>query len=163
MKHYTSDFFGKIDLNDEVEDYDAKLNHENRVVELDLNIYLEGKPSVEQLSEIGDFLKNIKKYETEIKDFFEADFNNGGMSKEFIEEHLEEDYQEELAYLIDENDKEKTPAEQLLSKIYLRRVGFYPNDYRFAIFDFYVNHEVSDQILVGIVENDKSYSLTWES
>lgn len=163
MKQYTSSFFGKVDLNSDTEDYDAKLNYENRVIELDLNICLEEKPNVEQLSEIDDFLKKLREQEVKIRAFIDADFKNKGETKDYIEEHLEEDYQEELAYLIDENDKKKTAAEQLLSKIYLHRVGFYPNHVQFAVFDFYVDHEVSDQILVVTIENDKSYSIAWES
>ena len=61
------------------------------------------------------------------------------------------------------NNKTDTIEEQLLSKVYIRRIGFYPNDNRFAILDFHVNDEISDQILVVIIENNMSYDITWES
>jgi len=163
MEIYTSKFFGKIDLSLDENCYDAEFKYGNRVIELDLNIYPEDKPGIEQLVKIDTYLKNLEENEKELRKLIEADFKNDGMSKEYFEYHAEEFDEEELEPLIDRTNKEKTIEEQLLSKVYIQRIGFYPNDNRFAILDFYVNDEISDQILVLIVENDMNYNITWES
>ena len=90
-------------------------------------------------------------------------FNNSGISREYIEYHTEEFDEQEIKLTLNEINKEKTIEEQLVSKIYIQRIGFYLNDNHFAIFDFYVNDEISDQILVVVIENDMSYNITWES
>jgi hypothetical protein len=124
---------------------------------------MEEKPTVEQLVAIDNFLNNLERHERTIRSFIDSDFINGGVAKEYIEDAIEEDEDNQLTLLINKENKEKTIEEQLLTKIYIQRIGFYPNDNQYAIFDFYLNHEISNQILVVIIENDKSYSITWES
>lgn len=163
MNIYTSKFFGDIDLDADENCYDNELEFKNRIIELDLNIYPEDKPKVQQLVKIDDYLNNLSKHEKEIRQFIKSDFKTEGMSKEYIEYHVEEFDDNELKPLIDINNDRDTIEEQLLSKVYIRRIGFYPNDNRFAILDFHVNDKISDQILVIIVENDMGHDITWES
>ena len=163
MKKYKSDFFGEIDLEKDEDYYDVEYKYENRIIELDLNIYLEEKPRIEQLIQIDNIIKNLSSLEKEIRKFIDSDFEADGISKEYVEFYTDEFEEYELDSLVDKENKEKTIEEQLLSKIYIRRIGFYPNDNQFAVFDFHVNHEISDQILVVIIENDMSYDIRWES
>lgn len=163
MKKYKSDFFGKIDLEKDEDYYDVEFKYENRIIELDLNIYLEEKPRIEQLIQIDNIIKNLNSLEKEIRNFIDSDFKADGISKEYIEFYTDEFEAYELDSLVDKANKEKTIEEQLLTKIYIRRIGFYPNDNQFAVFDFHVNDAISDQILVVIIENDMSYDITWES
>ena len=163
MNKYNSEFFGEINF-EKIEEYiEAELNYENKKIELDLNINKNELPNSIQLQKIDDFIKNIKGSEKEIRMFIDADFRNGGIAKEYFEYYAEEFEAYELDSLVDTANKEKSIEEQLLSKVYIQRIGFYPNDNVFAIFDFHVNHEISDQILVVIVENDMKYGVTWES
>lgn len=163
MSKYKSKYFGEIDLDKDEDCYDVEFKYKNRIVEIDLNIYPEDKPEIQQLVTIENYINNLEKHEKEIRNFFDSDFKNEGISKEYIEHHAEEIEDYELESLIDKENKEKTIEEQLLSKVYIQRIGFYPNDNRFAILDFHLNYETSDQILVLIVENDMSYDITWES
>ncbi|TDT50531.1 uncharacterized protein DUF2004 [Maribacter spongiicola] len=163
MNKYMSNFFGEIDLSSDKKYHYSELNYKNREISIDLNIYIENKPNTEQLSKIDDFLDNLQSHEEELRKFIKSNFNNNGISKEYIEYHTEEFDDEELTPLINMSNKEMSIEEQLLSNIYISRIGFYPNDNRYIVLDFYVNDEISDQILVLIVENDMSYSITWES
>ena len=163
MDRYTSDFFGLIQLNSIEDDYDAEFNYNGRIIELDLNIYKEQIPNIEQLKQIDKFLNELEKYEIEIREFISNDFKKNGISREYIEFYTDsfEDY--ELEKVIDKNHPNETAEEQLIKTVYIQRIGFYPNDNFYAIFDFHVNHEISDQILVIVLENDRSYDITWES
>lgn len=163
VNKYKSEFFGEIDFDKNSDFYSSELKHENRIIELDLNINEHEPPNSEQLQKIDDYLKNLKNSEIEIRKFIDSDFLTGGIAKEYFEYYTEVYEEYELENIIDNDDKEKSIEEQLLSKIYIRRIGFYPNDNIFAVFDFHVNHEISDQILVIVVKNDKKYGITWES
>lgn len=163
INKHKSDFFGEIDFDKNKDYYEAELAYKNRTVELDLNINKQELPNTEQLQNIDAFIKNLKNSEIEIRKYIDSDFLQGGISKEYFEHYTEEYEAYELDNLVEKNNKDKSIEEQLLSKIYIHRVGFYPNENVFAIFDFHVNHEISDQILVVVVENDMKLSITWES
>ncbi len=163
MNKYKSDFFGEIDFEKIKEYYEGKFFYENRKIELDLNMNRRALPTYEQLLKIDDFINNIKDFEKEARQFIDSDFKNGGIAKAYLEYYIEEFETYKLDSLIDKTNKEVSSEKQLLSKIYIQRIGFYPNDNVFAIFDFHVNHTISDQILVVIMENDTGYGITWES
>lgn len=164
MNKYTSPFFGDINLDKVKEDYDAEFKYEDRTIELDINFENKAAAVVkDRLIEIDAFLNKLKKQETEIKAFIALDFKNEGVTKEYIEHHAEELDAAELDTLVDRTNKEQPIEEQLLSKLYLHRVGFYPDNNFSAILDFHITQEFSDEILVVVIENDSSYDITWES
>ncbi len=163
MNKFSSNYFGEIDLGNIEEYYEAELSLENQVIDLDLNFYKKETVGIDQLIKVDQFLNDLKKYEEEIRRFIDRDFEDGGISLKYLESYTDAFEEDELETLIDEESEEKTAEQQLISKLYIRRIGVYPNDNHFAIFDFHVNHKVSDQILVIIVENDMNYYITWES
>ena len=163
MNSYKSIFFGIIELDKDENYIEVEFNHQNRIIEIDLNINIQDKPKPTQLTEIDNFLENLNKYEEEIRKILRSDFDNNGIAKEYIEFHIEDFEDSELEPLIDKNNQEETIAEQLMSRLYIRRIGFYPNDNSHIIFDFHINHEICDEILVVIVKSDMNYRVTWES
>ncbi|MFK8102328.1 MAG: DUF2004 domain-containing protein [Saprospiraceae bacterium] len=162
MNTYTSPFFGEINLDKVKEDYDAEFQYDNRTLAIDINFENKGGAIKDRLTEIDAFLKNLAKYETEISAFINLDFKNEGVTKEYIKHHAEELDAAELDALVDRGNKELSIEEQLLSKLYIHSVGFYPDNNFSAILDCRINHKVSDEILVVVIENDSSYDITWE-
>jgi len=78
---------------------------------------------------------------------------NGNTVK--IEHHLEEVGNDELSLLVNFENKSIELEKQLLDKIQLVRIGFYPDSKDvFAIFDYSIGEEITNYLIV-INTNEK--------
>ena len=177
MTEYLLPPFGQINLTSLNEDYNAKIELDNTEISIDINF---GKTTIEkaEMDNIKNFIEDIARFDKQNKGYIDKDFNdeNGDTIKEYIDFHIAEFEKDELAQLIDYDNKEIAPEKQLLNKLRLERVGLYPDgkydtNY-FAVFDYtfegnvYIDgrRTITDQIIVVKTDNKGNLDhLSWES
>lgn len=163
MDIYHSPTFGNINLDQLENCYEAEVELDGRVVSLDMN-FTSVKTTTPLVRVVDDFLAELPQYVQKARQAMEEDFINDGQTKEHIEFHLDE-IEDEIAVLIENANQTLTKEEQVLSVIYLKRVGFYPEneDNVLAIFDHTISEELSDELIVVGFAKDLSMHITWES
>lgn len=146
-------FFGAITLSN-ARDYEVdniKIN--DNIVSIDIN-FEEDKIHPKTIKSIRNILNNIEAIEKAIKEEIHAKVNQDGMVKEYFEFHAEEIDAQDLKMYLKDTDQNLTTELQLLSKLKLKRLGFFPDATNFfAIFDYRVASELSDDILVVCLNN----------
>lgn len=149
MLTYILPFFGEIQPSDLLENYEIEIDFKGRKIELDLNFENE-KIKISKLERIKKNLENIEKFDLQNQKYLLEDYNDveGENVKFYLEHHLEEVGKEALATLINFENTENIPEKQLLSKLKLIRIGFYPDDEEdFAVFDYSIGTEITNYII----------------
>lgn len=149
----TLPYFGELDLEDDFFEVDIELNEK----ELSISIDFEGEtPKKKQLQEVEQFLKSLLDIDKRAKEAIIADYeNNSGFVYDYIDSFYDSlegsgDYDD----FIDKTDTEKTPDEQLLAQLYVNNIGIYPNGNTYSVFDYIIDDEQTDDILVVYVTGD---------
>ncbi|GAE65417.1 DUF2004 domain-containing protein [Chryseobacterium indologenes] len=150
MTDYTLPHFGKVALQNLEEYYDVNIDFKGNEIQLDLNFE---NPSIDpaKLDKVKNFLENIEKFDKQNKAYITEDYHDqdGDTVKSYLEHHLEEIDREELSALINFNDPNIEPEQQLLTKLELVRVGFYPDsEDTFAILDYSIGQDLTDYLVV---------------
>jgi hypothetical protein len=157
-------FFGELNsysLKDYTE-IDVVIEQEN--IQLDINF--------EDVSIDPDKLIILKRYLEEIQPIIYIakkeiliDFENGEDVKEFLNFHIEELDQDDMDKILKHTDKTLSVEARILSRIKLKRIGFYPyDDNEFAILDFLLDEDISQYILVVKMNSNKTVDhITMES
>lgn len=148
--------FGLIDPAALEEYYDADINFNNTSIQVDLNF---DGPSIEsnRLVMVKQFVDNLRIHDLKNKQHIVNDYNNpnGDTVKFYIEHHLEELGENELAELVDVAAPLAEKEQQLLKKLRLVRVGLYPDHTsQFATFDYSIGKEMTDQLVVIITDEN---------
>ena len=160
--------FGVINFNKLEEYYNLEIDFNKNKLIIDLNFENKTICKVE-VEKINLFLKKIKEFEVQNRNFIEKDFKYGGESSDYINFFLYELEEEEFLNIIDEYSTEDLKV-QVLNKLKLIRVGLYPDgkygaDY-YGVFDYSicVDGEPCNQLLgVKINQNGKLDHITWQS
>ncbi len=158
--------FGPIDTNALDEYYDTEIDYNHIQVQLDLNF--EGKTiDPQRIAVVKEFISNIRIHDINNKKYMEQDYadEDGDTVKFYLEHHLEELGENELAGLIDLSSKSTEHEKQLLKKLQLVRVGIYPDsEQQFAIFDYSIGQEITNYLVVIFTdENGNLDYMTVES
>ena len=149
MKKYTLPYFGELDLSKD--DYyfeaDASINESNFTIDIDFE---DEEPSEEALDRIKQFLLQLPSYLNKVKGYIDQEFSkSSGFVSDYIsffKEAIEENG--DLDEYIDENNSDKSVEEQLLNQLYLLRIGIYSNGGVFAVLDYTIDDEYTDDLLV---------------
>lgn len=155
-------YFKDVDFDS---DYlETTIEFQNREIQLDIN----SDAVLGENSWVKDYEEYISKLETfkaKIDKEIIKDFENEGITKEWIDFHSEE-----LIESIKENgtldncDKSLPIDRQILSALKLRRIGIYPKYEDYAIWDYILDDEISDEILVIVTDKEgEIVDITWES
>lgn len=147
LTDFTLPLFGQLDLSNLDEYYDVAIDFNGTQVTLDLNF---DEHSVEpaQLEAARTIINNLVEQDRKNWKYIEDDFKNGETVRRYIQHHLEGS-EEELTGLVDFEDRSTDPAIQLLQKLRLKRVGFYPEDEQnYVIFDYSIAPDLTDYLLV---------------
>ena len=115
-------------------------------------------------AELEGYLSNLLKYKTEIDKFILKDYEDGGTTNEYVRWHLDE--WEAIDDLLPNADSTKTKEEQFLSLLIQRveTITFYPGDNHYAVWDYMIDSENSDEIVVVHTDNKgKILDITCES
>ena len=166
MITYTLPHFGKLPIISLKENYEVDIDLKGNEIHLDLNFDLE-YVTTSTLEKVKNFLENLEQFDDLNKIHILNDFNNGndGSVKMYLEHHLAEVDKAELDTIIDFDNTETEPIQQLLAKLKLVRVGIYPkNKENFAIFDYSIGKDITNYLIViNADENGKLDYLTMES
>lgn len=156
-------YFGKID-NKEEDYFEGHTTLDNKDVELDLDFCnYDGDPEGWS-EELENYLSNLLKYKTEIDKAILKDYENGGTTNEYVRWHLDE--WDAIGDLLPNADSTETKEEQFLSLLIQRvaRIFFYPGDNHYAVWDYMIDDENSDEIVVVHTDNKgQILDVTWES
>lgn len=157
-------YFGEITTDSLNGYYQIDINFGQEQLELDLN-FKNDSIHANQLNPLKEYLNDLQVITAIAKTAIADDFENGEDVNEFLTFHLEEVFEEELNSFLSDTDKNLPIKKQLLSKIKLKRIGFYPDsDYSFAVLDFKFDADFSQYILVVNMNDDKTvYNITMES
>ncbi|WP_165828258.1 DUF2004 domain-containing protein [Chryseobacterium phosphatilyticum] len=150
MTKYTLPHFGQISIQNLEEYYDVNIDFKGNEIQLDLN-FENTSIDATQLDKVKNFLENIEKFDTQNKTYIIEDYHDqdGDTVKSYIELHLEEIEQDQLKKLVNFDDSTIRPEQQLLKKLELVRVGFYPDsEDNFAILDYSIGQDLTDYLVV---------------
>ena len=155
-------YFKNVDFNT---DYlETAIEFQNREIQLDINTdAVLGENN--WVKEYEEYISKLEKFKEKIDKEIIEDFENDGITKEWVDYHLEELGEAiEKEGLLKECDKKLSIDRQILSVLKLRRIGIYPEYEDYAIWNFILDDEISDQILVIVTDkNGEIVDITWES
>ncbi|MDU1893053.1 MAG: DUF2004 domain-containing protein [Dysgonomonas sp.] len=151
-------YFGEINLDELEEWYDTELELNGKKVEVSITVSTASKSlDKDDIQKIDDYIENLQSNEENIRFFIQEDFKRKGETKDYIDNQIEEQDKEDITYLIRDADKKLSKEEKLLSALILLRIVFYPEkeDNMFAVFDYTINEELTDDLLaVKLYKND---------
>lgn len=154
-------FFGNIDLNEEY--YETDINLLDKKISLDLNLE-EVLGKKDWILKYDDYVSKLLNYKEKIEKKLNEDFDDWGVTKEWIDWHIEELDKDTIEKLVKDADLNMQLDEKLLTRVNLVRIGFYPGYEDYAIWDFMLDEKISDQILVVVTDNNgEILDITWES
>ena len=155
-------YFKNVDFNS---DYlETTIEFQNREIQLDINTdAVLGENN--WVKEYEEYISKLETFKEKIDKEIIKDFENDGITKEWVDYHSEE-----LMESIEENgtldscDKNLPIDRQILSALKLNRIGIYPKYEDYAVWDYILDDEISDQILVIVTDkNGEIVDITWES
>ena len=74
--------------------------------------------------------------------------------KEFIDFHIEELDKSSLDKILRKTDPNTTLEKRLLSVLTLERVGFYPGENDYAVWDYTIGKNITDLLIVVVTDNN---------
>ncbi|SKA33433.1 Protein of unknown function [Chitinophaga eiseniae] len=123
-------------------------------INLDLNFEY-ARIEVDNAEVLGEWLNSIEQLDMQNRAALQQDFEIGeGETREYFRFYIEELQEERMASLVEGANSDQEKAAILLSKLKLRRVGFYPDGKygttSYAIFDYTTDIDgwSGDQLLV---------------
>ena len=150
MAKYTLPHFGVLDT-DSLEDfYDVDIDLNGTDVQIDLN-FDETSIDVAKMDLIKNFIEKLDVFVKQNEGYIENNYTSDedDTVKTYVEHHLKELDKETLSKLVNFEDATATPAQQLLSKLRLVRVGLYPDtEPQFATFDYSIGNDITDDLVV---------------
>ena len=155
-------YFKNVDFNS---DYlETTIEFQNREIQLDINTdAVLGENT--WVKEYEEYISKLETFKEKIDKEIIKDFENNGITKEWVDFHSEE-----LIESIEENgtldscDKNLPVDRQILSALKLNRIGIYPKYEDYAVWDYILDDEISDEILVIVTDkNGEIVDITWES
>ena len=155
-------YFKNVDFNS---DYlETTIEFQNREIQLDINTdAVLGENN--WVKEYEEYISKLETSKEKIDKEIIKDFENDGVTKEWVDFHSEE-----LIESIEENgtldncDKNLPIDRQILSALKLNRIGIYPEYEDYAVWDYILDDEISDEILVIVTDkNGEIVDITWES
>lgn len=166
MSNYSLPHFGQIDLANLEEYYDADMEFNGEAIELDLNF---GKKTIDaaRMDLVKRMIENLTDFDSKNKKYIDEDFadEHSDTVMTYIDHHLEEIDRDDLAGLIDFDNKSIDLEKQLINALRLVRVGFYPDsEDQFAIFDYSIGRNLTDHhVVIFTDENGELDYMTMES
>lgn len=155
-------YFKNVDFNS---DYlETTIEFQNREIQLDINSdAVLGENN--WVKEYEEYISKLETFKEKIDKEIIKNFENNGLTKEWVNFHLEELGEAiEEEGLLKECNKKLSLDRQVLSIIKLRRIGIYPEYEDYAIWDYILDDEISDEILVIVTDKDgEIVDITWES
>lgn len=156
-------YFGEIDVNSPEEYNEGQVVIDNRQIRLDLNFY-DGVPDHNWVDDYENYIKEMKQHKSVVEAAIRSDYEEDGDVKEYVDFHLEELDSAVIDTVLEGTDTSKTKEERLLSALKLVRIGFYPSEDDYAVWDYTIGRDIADQVVVVNTNNKgKINYVTWEN
>ena len=146
-------YFGEINIKPSGEDIECEAILDRKKICLDLNFF-ESVPEYDWLNEYEDYASNLLQYKKAIDDYIVKDYNSNGKAKEYIDFHVEELDKSSINKILKKTESDTTIEKRLLSVLKLERVGFYPGDDDYAVWDYTIGKNVTDRLIVVVTDNN---------
>jgi len=149
MSTFTLPVIGSFEFQPDADGrFEAALDLRGRRVTLDINVY----ETVTQhlLDSVAGFVANVAGFDQSAREFLGHDFeqNNESSVRLYIEHHLETIDPDELRGSLGGANCQVVDAKLFLSRIYLRRVGLYPdNENSCALFDYTIGERLTQYVI----------------
>lgn len=167
MSQYILPYFKPVELKKPQEYNSTQIEFNNHEVDLDLNFW--GEPiEARRLDIVKNILDNLKDFDKKNLLYIEQDYadQNADTAKTYVDHHLTELSEEELAAVVDFSNSSTTPEKQLINALRLVRVGFYPDEGedQVAVFDYSLGYDVTNYLIVIFInEKGELDHITMES
>lgn len=145
-------YFGEVEINSPEEYIEGKVLIDNRLVKLDLNFY-DGVPKRDWVEEYEEYILHFLQHKKNVETAFMTDYEDGEETKEYVDFHLEELDSSEIDKILENTNTSKSKEERLLSALQLVRVGFYPSGENYAVWDYTIGRDITDQLVVVNTDN----------
>lgn len=156
-------YFGEVEINSPQETTEGTVTIDNRQVELDLNFY-DGVPENDWVPEYENYIKDLRQHKAAVEAAIHADYVEGGDVKEYVDFHLEELDTATVEKVLAGTDGSESKEERLLSALKLVRIGFYPGNENYAVWDYTIGREITDLLVVVNTDSTgKINYVTWEN
>ncbi|WP_158850500.1 DUF2004 domain-containing protein [Algibacter sp. L1A34] len=151
-------FKQEIDIQNLQDEYDTDFEYNGKEINIFLNeMQVADK---EQFTIIKNVLENLPEFDNQNRNFITNDFENkNGNTFEFLSYHLEE-LEDDFEEIIDSNDTEINNLKKLMNFLKITTISFYSD---LVVFDYCLDDEISDQLLVIKMNRQKNLSIDWES
>ena len=151
-------FKQEIDIQNLQDEYDTDFEYNGKEINIFLNeMQVADK---EQFTIIKNVLENLPEFDNQNRNFITNDFENkNGNTFEFLSYHLEE-LEDGFEEIIDSNDTEINNLKKLMNFLKITTISFYSD---LVVFDYCLDDEISDQLLVVSMNRQKNLSIDWES
>jgi Protein of unknown function (DUF2004) len=147
MKTYTLPYFGEIELKPLKDYHYINIEFKGKTISIDLN-FKEETISKEALDMTNSILGRLESFYTKTHERLLNEFKKEGDIDYYIDEVIECMDEDVLEEILSNADKNLDQKEQILSQIYLKRVGIYPNDSNKVILDYTISAKNWDDLIV---------------
>lgn len=156
-------YFGEVEINSPQEYNEGQIVIDNRQIKLDLNFY-DGVPEYDWVAEYENYIKDLEQHKADVEAAIRADYEDGGDVKEYVDFHLEELDASIIDKVLVGTDASKSKEERLLTALKLKRIGFYPGNENYAVWDYIIGREITDLLVVVNTDSTgKINYVTWEN
>lgn len=156
-------YFGEVEISSPQETTEGTVTIDNLQVELNLNFY-DGVPGHDWVEEYENYVKELGEHKAVVEAAIRADYEEGGDVKEYIDFHLEELDAATVEKILAGTDTSESKEERLLSALKLVRIGFYPGNENYAVWDYTIGREIADMLVVVNTDSTgKINYVTWEN
>lgn len=150
MIRYTLPPFGDLPIENLEEYYDAYLESNGNKIHLIL-LFENKTIDISKMDNVKNFIEKMGEINDMNNTYILHDYNNkdGDTVKFYLEHHLRELSKDQLSNLINFDDPMIGHEQQLLTKLKLIRVRFYPErENNFAIFDYSIGQDMTNYLVV---------------
>lgn len=156
-------YFGEVEINSPQEYNEGQIVIDNRQIKLDLNFY-DGVPEYDWVAEYENYIKDLEQHKADVEAAIRADYEDGGDVKEYVDFHLEELDASIIDKVLVGTYASKSKEERLLTALKLKRIGFYPGNENYAVWDYTIGREITDLLVVVNTDSTgKINYVTWEN
>ncbi|RZJ73019.1 DUF2004 domain-containing protein [Flavobacterium sp.] len=163
---YTSSYFGELDLNALESWHEAEIELHGRAVEIALTFMSEDRKTTRgALAKIDEFLDGFALKIKQIESVLAKDYRSGRTVKQYIDFLTEEIDEEEIMEVMPNYEADASIEDNIFRHIHLLSAVFYPEagENIFAILDYSISKELTDELLVARLKTDNSLDILIES
>ncbi len=153
-------YFGKLDSTNLEDEYDTEIEFNGRTV--DVFLFEMEIADKQTFTIIKSVLENLAIFDNNNRRLIAEDFNNGegeSLTFEYLYHHLIA-LQEDCSAIIDNNATEIDNLTTIMQALSITTIAFYSD---VVIFDYCLNEETFDQLLVIHMDRNNQLSIEWES